>query len=122
MLKQICKEPSCIFFGRYCRIEGHVEVVSKKPGIAKVTAERKEINKEYEKVKREFLRKHKACQVCCESPATDLHHKRGRNGKLLTDIRYFLAVCRPCHDHIHSDIPFSRANGFIESRHKKESV
>jgi hypothetical protein len=122
MLKQICKEPSCIFFGRYCRIEGHVEIQSKKPGIAKVAAERQQVNKEYEKVKREFLAKKKFCEVCMTEPATAVHHKRGRVGKYLTDVRYFLATCFPCHRLIEEDPLFAKREGYSESRLKKENA
>lgn len=119
MIKNICTEPSCVFYGKYCRIEGHVKINWKKPGIAKVAAERKEINKEYERVKKEFLRKHKCCEACGDAPSTEVHHKRGRVGKLLTDVRFFLAVCRPCHFHIESDPVFSKQMGYSESRLKK---
>jgi len=29
--------------------------------------------------------------------ASECHHMRGRNGKLLMDERYWLPVCRKCH-------------------------
>lgn len=30
----------------------------------------------------------------------DIHHKRGKDGLLYFDVRYFVAVCRPCHQWI----------------------
>lgn len=117
MLKFICTEPGCPFEGRYCKV--HIVPASKKPGIAKVAAERKEINKEYERVKKEFLRKKKCCEACGDAPATEVHHRRGRVGKLLTDIKYFLAVCRPCHRLIEEDPVFAKSQGYSESRLKK---
>ena len=45
-----------------------------------------------------------------------IHHKRGRLGKLLTDTRYFMAVCRKCHEWIHNNITESRKRGWIAQR------
>jgi hypothetical protein len=119
MLKFICTEPGCPFEGGYCKV--HFIPPSKKPGIAKVTAERKEVNKEYEKVKREFLKSHPICEVCMTEPSKDVHHKRGKIGKLLTDVRYFLAACRPCHIFLENDPLFAKKEGYSESRLKKEA-
>lgn len=37
------------------------------------------------------------CRCCAVNPATDVHHTRGRAGKLLLDVRYWLPLCRSCH-------------------------
>ena len=56
---------------------------------------------EYSKKQLLFLENNPTCQVRgCESSATEVHHKKGRIGDLLTDERYFLAVCRPHHLYI----------------------
>lgn len=44
------------------------------------------------------------CQVADRSPETeDIHHRFGREGLLLFDIRFFIACCRKCHDWIHAN-------------------
>ena len=53
--------------------------------------------REYRKVRDVYMDEHTICEHPeCSSPSTELHHKKGRIGKLLTDSRYFCALC---HDH-----------------------
>lgn len=63
-----------------------------------------------------FMREHPNCQRC-GGTAHDLHHRRGRQGKLLKDRRFFMAVCRECHDWIHANPAEARATGFLASSH-----
>ena len=53
--------------------------------------------REYRKVRDAYMAEHTICEHPeCSSPSTELHHKKGRIGSLLTDSRYFCALC---HDH-----------------------
>jgi hypothetical protein len=53
--------------------------------------------KEYRLVRDVYMADHTICEHPeCSSPSTELHHKKGRIGNLLTDSRYFCALC---HDH-----------------------
>jgi len=36
----------------------------------------------------------------CKSVATECHHMKGRIGRLLLDIKFWLPVCSECHKHI----------------------
>ena len=54
---------------------------------------------EYRKVRDKFMKENPICEVC-GNLATDLHHAAGRVGDLLTDIRYFKALCRHHHQFI----------------------
>jgi hypothetical protein len=45
--------------------------------------------------------------------ATQIHHKRGRVGSLLTDQRYFMAVCNDGHHWIHTNTGASYERGFM---------
>lgn len=48
---------------------------------------------QYRKVRDEYMREHPICEYPgCNNPSTDLHHGAGRQGKLLTDTRYFKAL------------------------------
>ena len=48
----------------------------------------------------EYLAEHPTCEIQvagCTYEATEVHHKKGRIGKLLTDKTYFCAACHNCH-------------------------
>lgn len=52
----------------------------------------------YRKIRDEYLKKFPICEhPTCNDHSEDLHHAKGRNGDLLTDVRYFKALCRRCH-------------------------
>lgn len=55
---------------------------------------------EYRKLRDEYLSEHEYCEVCGWPFNLQLHHKKGRTGALLTDMRFFLAVCHTCHQKI----------------------
>jgi len=71
---------------------------------------------DYRIVRDEYMAKHEICQVCDRAKAEDLHHRKSRIGKMLTDVTYFLAVCRPCHERIHRDDLWARENGYLLSK------
>lgn len=80
--------------------------------IARVSARMKERLKEYAKVKRKFLRDNPTCMAPdCERKATDLHHSRGRAAALLTDVRFFKALCRYHHLQVHESPRWAMATG-----------
>lgn len=79
--------------------------------------------KEYLKVRAEYLKKHKTCQVKdCKEVAKEIHHKRGRLKNLLTNSLYFLAVCRKHHRQIEAMPHWAKEQGYSESRHKKHAI
>jgi hypothetical protein len=68
---------------------------------------------EYGKIRTKFLRENKACEICKDSAATDIHHKRGRAGALLCDTIYWMALCRSCHSFIHQNMEQARMAGWL---------
>ncbi len=46
-------------------------------------------------------------------PTEHVHHKRGRSGLLLFDVRYFVAVCAACHTAIDADRERARELGLL---------
>lgn len=50
----------------------------------------------------------------------DIHHKRGKIGDLLVDTRYFLPVCRACHNFLHDNPKIAKELGFSEDRLNNE--
>lgn len=75
----------------------------------------------YGKARREFLAERQNCEACPKMtgmhpcvdsrphPATDVHHKRGRQGKLLLDRRHWIPCCQHAHDWIHRNPALARA-------------
>lgn len=49
----------------------------------------------------------------CERRADDVHHTRGRVGKLLVDSRFWKPVCRHHHNWIRDNVPAARRLGLI---------
>ena len=78
----------------------------------KISKKRAIQNKEYLKLRGEFLEDNPYCEVCGK-PAHEIHHKRGRFADRLTDVNYFMSVCRMCHTDIHLNPQQSRDKGYI---------
>jgi uncharacterized Zn finger protein (UPF0148 family) len=106
----------CATYNRDQRKADSTKVKEKKP-IAKVSAKRAVENKEYARLRKEYLEAYPGCEVVeCHQRATMIHHIKGRENDLLTDVNYFLAVCSHCHDRIHADTNWAKANGYSEMR------
>lgn len=43
------------------------------------------------------------CEICRKTVPLEIHHRAGREGRLLFDADYFMAVCPECHAHIHAN-------------------
>lgn len=74
--------------------------------IANRSNKRASQERDYSKLRVVFLTENSDCQAQldgCAGEATEVHHKKGRIGSLLTDTAYFLAVCRYCHDWIENN-------------------
>lgn len=75
----------------------------------------------YLKKKKEYLTAHIRCEVKgCNRVSEDVHHKKGRVGKLLYDERYFLAVCRDHHTLIECSPDWAIENGYSLKRLNNE--
>lgn len=58
---------------------------------------------QYEALANEFKRVYPKCGVCAFGKTIDVHHSRGKLGPLLIDQRFWIPVCRTCHDWIGSN-------------------
>jgi hypothetical protein len=77
--------------------------------------------KEYRLVRDGYLATHKVCEHPeCKNLSEDLHHAKGRVGSLLTDVRYFKALCRRCHRWVEDNPEQAKALGLSLSRLEKE--
>lgn len=78
------------------------------------------INAEYKVIRDEYMGDHPVCEVKgCMQPSEDNHHRAGKIGKLFTDKRYFLAVCRYCHGEIHNNPGKAYEDGYMILRTNK---
>jgi hypothetical protein len=61
-------------------------------------------------------------KICpeCGKPATEVHHKKGRIGKLLTDVRWWLGVTSDCHKKIELNPDWAKEKGYSLSRLSNE--
>lgn len=85
-------------------------------GIRRAKPERAIDLKQYSKRRLVFLRVNHACEAFiegCSGAATDVHHRKGRIGKLLLDEKYWLPCCRSCHTYIHNNPSEARQRGLL---------
>jgi ribosomal protein S27AE len=80
--------------------------------VKKVSDKRKAQNKAYKAVRDKFMLDNPICERC-GGKSMENHHKNGRNGERLTDVTYFMAVCRDCHVWIHAQPKEAREVGWL---------
>lgn len=72
--------------------------------------------KDYRVVRDRYL-KGKICEYPnCTNKDVELHHAKGRVGSLLTDVRFFKALCRKCHRWVEDNPEEAKALGLSLSR------
>jgi hypothetical protein len=67
------------------------------------TPKRARQEREYAKLRNVYLQAHWFCEAKlkdCTIYATEIHHKAGRIGDLLTNTEHFCPICRNCHDYV----------------------
>lgn len=85
--------------------------------IRPVSEKRKAENIVYSELRRVFLNRpeNKVCPVTGQ-PTTDVHHRKGRIGKLLLDTKYWLAVSREGHKKIEENPEWAYKMGYSIKR------
>lgn len=102
----------CATYNREQRKAEATQVKEKKP-INKVSAKRAVENKEYARLRKDYLEVYPVCEVVeCHLPSKEIHHMQGREGDKLNDVNFFLAVCPGCHRKIETDTKWARDNGY----------
>ena len=89
----------------------------KRPGIKRNNKKRAKENAEYLKLVKKFLFENTVCVVTGER-ATEVHHAKGRIGKLLLDVSKWLPVSAVGHKWIHDNPKEAMKRGLILSRLK----
>jgi len=89
--------------------------LAKKRTINPVSDKRLEELATYRPLRDKYLAEHPTCEVRgCGRKTTNLHHKKGRIGALLYDVKYFMACCELCHPKgIHENPEWARKNGYL---------
>jgi hypothetical protein len=97
------------------RAERKAETEALKPKkiytIKKVSDKRKVEDKQYAKLRREYLQEHPECQIKlfgCTYVATEIHHLESR-GIRLNKVESFLSSCPECHRFLHDKLSAKEA-------------
>lgn len=88
--------------------------INKYKFIKKASDKRQIENKVYSQLRKEFL-KDKICPIT-EQQATEVHHKKGRVGKLFLDTKYWLAVSHEGHIKIENNPEWAIQQGYSLKR------
>lgn len=80
--------------------------------LKRVSDKRKKQEALYSIARKEFLTKNPNCEIC-GGPATDVHHRNGREGERLNDTEWWMALCRSCHSEVHANPAHSYEMGYM---------
>lgn len=81
--------------------------------IKKVSATRAKENQVYARLRKEYLEAYPCCEVPeCHRKSSEIHHQKGRNGDLLMNTDYFMAVCHEHHHMITVDSKWAIEQGY----------
>ena len=78
-----------------------------------ISAKRRRVSAIYKGLREKFLIENPACKVCKSQPSSQIHHKAGRIGDKLNDVKDFLAVCFFCHRKIHDNPAWANAKDYL---------
>lgn len=104
--------------GNYCydhyRLMGSTKAKETKSGLKKVSDKRKAEDKEYSKLKREYLKANPFCELKfkgCTKVATEIHHKKSGKDRAAnyTNADCFMSVCAHCHRFGHDKLSAEEA-------------
>lgn len=98
---------------------------TRKP-IRKISVNRGAQLAKYYALRLAFLKEHPLCRVCTDLKiegmlvplphriSTDIHHTRGRVGRLLLATQFWIPVCREHHNLIHDHPFWAKSKGYIK--------
>jgi hypothetical protein len=85
--------------------------------IRQISKKREQQNREYLRLNKKYLEGHPECEVInCKNRSNQVHHRKGRIGRLLCATEHFLAVCSPCHAEIELHVNWAKENGYSIDR------
>jgi len=95
---------------KYCKLCSFKLLPNTNKHIRKVSVKKQKQDNEYSKLRKLYLESHLFCEVkfpgICMGKATEIHHLySGRDReKYYLDINTYKAICRNCHNMIHSNM------------------
>lgn len=98
----------------HSKLVSKVAQKKKRSYIAPISEKKAKELVEYRKLRDEYMKAHRVCEVkseVCTGKSEDLHHRKPR-AYHLTDVSVFLATCRQCHEKIERDDSWARKKGF----------
>lgn len=87
--------------------------------IRRLSIKRASEYEEYYPLRNDYLKKHPRCECGCGRRSTEVHHKKGKIGKLLCEVKFFMAVARFCHEKINNNPEWAMEMGYSLSRLSK---
>lgn len=87
----------------------------KRTPIRPVSKRMARMNRQYMKLRKEYLEAHPVCEACKCWKAEELHHKRGR-GIYMLAVEFFMATCRLCHAKIELNRKWAYEMGYLLDR------
>lgn len=88
-------------------------LVAKRP-IRRVSRVRGKQLREYAKARAIYMHQHSLCEILgCSVWSSQLHHRKGRVGKMLNDKRYWMALCWSHHSKIHDNPRWAMDHGYL---------
>lgn len=130
-MPKICKIEGCnnpVFSRKtmLCKFHTPNKPIASKSKPKPISASRMDDMKKYSKAKKEYLAEHDTCQFPgCKKrhmPASnpnqtlEIHHKKGRDGEMLYNKEFFMAVCRFHHGYIEMHREESYEKGWLLKR------
>lgn len=113
-----CSDYSCkkLYAESKSKTDTSVSKTKKVNKISHISDKRKKELSEYRKERGKYMNDNPICEACNFSPSTEIHHQKGKIGKLLYNPLYFLAVCRPCHNEIENNPEWAKENEYSIDR------
>lgn len=112
----------------------HSQKIKKTKPINKVSAKQYSLNKQYSKLRIEFLLlpENQICPITGKQ-TTDVHHKKGRKGfadqwakdnniPLIIDVRFFIALSREGHDFVENNPNWAYENEYSIRRNQNLNI
>lgn len=90
-----------------------------KPYLAPLSDKRAKEQRLYLIARKLYLKHHPLCKVKvhgCHLASAEVHHMKGRTGKLYLDQAFWLPVCSPCHKYVETHPEEAKEKGWSVSR------
>ncbi len=107
--EKYCKKDECKASERSNKIQ---RVKAPRKRIKTSSQKRQKQQKTYRVVRDAYMGLNPTCGRCGKA-ATEVHHKAGRRGNRLTNVKYFMKACTPCHKYIHANPKESFQKGWL---------